>query len=119
MDRKEDSTGESVAGSELQDGRFPNLLPPVWSPANLLRVLTGGNGGMERERRDPVVALDDRRSRLFLAVRVLNAVAITRVPVDPDDATALQSLAESEAEQRMALDELACAVITRERRRSW
>lgn len=56
------------------------------------------------------------RSRISLALRVLSAICERR-PVEPADAEELRELAESDYERSLPLDELACEVVMRERRR--
>ena len=56
------------------------------------------------------------RERMEIALRVITATSQHRKAA-PEDAAGLWQLAESDDERTMPLDELACVVIMRERRR--
>ena len=56
-------------------------------------------------------------ARITTALKVLHALALDGQPVPLEDAAALLSLAESDEERAMNLDDLACVIIERERKR--
>jgi len=60
---------------------------------------------------------NDAQQNIHVAIRILNALAVNCVQPDSEDVRRLRNLAESEHERAMPIDELACDVICRERKR--